>query len=109
MNELFPLVLAFRIAVGGPPTQMTPDRWFAEDKLKHFFMSFAATNLAFGAARTTGLEGGPALLVAGAASAAAGLGKELHDRRNGRPFSRKDLVWDALGIGTGLLLAADAR
>ncbi len=96
--------------VAGKADMTAPeDAWFAEDKLRHFFLSFAVTGMAFGTIRTTGLDGAPALLLAGAAAGAAGLWKEFYDRSIGRPFSRKDLVWDGLGIAAGLILASQAR
>ena len=96
--------------VAGKADMTAPeDAWFAADKLRHFFLSFAVTGMAFGTIRTTGLDGAPALLLAGAAAGAAGLWKEFYDRSIGRPFSRKDLVWDGLGIAAGLILASQAR
>ena len=85
------------------------DEWFAEDKLRHYFLSLAVTGMTYGVVRSTGLDGAPALALAGAGAAAAGLWKEFYDRSIGRPFSQKDLVWDGLGIVTGLILASQAR
>ncbi len=90
-------------------TAAIADAWFAEDKLRHFFMSFAATSFAYGAARTAGLGHGPAELAAGASAAAAGVWKEFHDRRRGGPFSYRDLAWDAVGIAAALILAVQTR
>jgi uncharacterized protein YfiM (DUF2279 family) len=97
--------VAARTATG----EANPDRWIAEDKLKHFFMSFALTGAMYGAVRSFGLEGAPGLALAGAGGAAAGVWKEWQDRRAGGPFSRKDLAWDALGIGAALALASQTR
>lgn len=82
------------------------DHWFAEDKLEHFFLSFAATSFVFSTARSTGLDRTPALATAATSAAVAGVGKEWYDRQVGRPFSYKDLGWDALGIVAGVLLLA---
>lgn len=138
MNELAPIILAFQLTFGGPaprealppqhpvahpPTaqatyvatawqrrrQTNPDRWFAEDKLRHFFMSYATTQIAYGAARLAGAERDPALIGAAGASAAAGVWKEWRDRRLGGPFSGRDLVWDALGTGAGVAVASRIR
>jgi len=87
----------------------TSDDWFAEDKLRHFFLSLAATGLGYGAARTLGLGHRPAAVVAGATAAGAGVWKELDDHRAGRRFSPKDLAWDGLGILAGILLASQTR
>lgn len=87
---------------------VAPDRWLAEDKLRHFFLSFAATGIGYGAARTA-LERDTARPAAVGAALASGLWKEWRDRRAGGPFSAKDLVWDALGVALGALLVSEIR
>lgn len=77
------------------------DRWIAEDKLKHFGMSFAITGFAFGAVQDK--------RVAVSASVAAGLLKEAYDKRHRRPFSGRDLFWDALGIAAGYAMIRQVR
>lgn len=95
----------------GPPAEryIPADPWFAEDKAKHFFMAFAATGFAYGAARSVGLGSDAALVTAGTGTMAAGVGKELHDRRAGGRFSTRDLVWNVVGIAAGLVVAANTR
>jgi putative lipoprotein len=85
------------------------DRWFGDDKLRHFFMSFAATAYAYAGARAVGFDAVESLPVAAGFAAAAGIGKEVHDRRRNWRFSAKDLVWDAAGIGAAVLLLLSAR
>lgn len=85
------------------------DAWFGDDKFRHFFMSFATTTFAFAGLRLLGAGNDVALPAAAVASAAAGIGKEIHDRALGRPFSLRDLVWDGAGTGTGVLLLRDVR
>lgn len=92
---------------GGPalaPTRRqqaaAQDAWFGEDKLRHFAMSFATATLTYASLRTAGAHDA-ALPGAIAVAAAAGLGKEVHDRRAGRIFSLRDLAWDALGVAAG--------
>jgi uncharacterized protein YfiM (DUF2279 family) len=97
--------VAVRIAGRVPPE----DPWFAEDKLRHFFISLAATNMSYGGARLASLERRPALITAGAVAGAAGLLKELRDRRRGGSFSLKDLAWDAAGIALGMAVVAQVR
>src|SRR5262245_42360901 len=85
-----------------PPTrdlvfaqQIAPrDEWFAEDKLKHMFTSLALVGYGHASARTAGVPSTPSVAIGVSLSAAAGLLKELHDRRRGRPFSARDLAWD---------------
>lgn len=87
--------------------EASADRWLAEDKARHFTLSFAAASMTYGAARAMGVEGGTALAVAGGTALVAGVWKELRDRRiEGETASWKDLVWDALGISAAIALAA---
>lgn len=106
MNGLAPLVLVFQLSFGGGLHPASHDRWFGEDKLRHFFMSLAVTNMSFAAARTVGVPDVPALIAAGAVSLGLGVGKELHDRNRGGTFSSRDLVWDGVGTGVGLFISA---
>lgn len=92
-------------AVPPPPPA---DRWLAEDKLQHFAMSFAATEMAYGGARLR-LEPGPARSAAVELALLLGLGKELADVRSGSPFSLKDLAWDAAGVALGYTFAQRIR
>ncbi|HKJ93347.1 MAG TPA: hypothetical protein VJ957_09265 [Longimicrobiales bacterium] len=85
------------------------DPWLGEDKARHLFMSFALTTMAFGAGRAGGLDVTIAMPVAAGITLGAGIGKEIHDRRSGRIFSTRDLVFDLLGIGLGLTLASYTR
>lgn len=101
--------VAIQEAMFQDTTEQALDAWFGEDKLRHFFLSFAATSLAYGAVRSTGAGHTASAIAAGAGAAAAGVWKEFHDRGRGRPFSRRDLVWDGLGILAGLVLAAQTR
>ena len=93
-----------------PPLRpVVDDRWFAEDKLKHAMMSIAVVNFAHAGARFVGLQDERAVAIAALSAVAAGIWKEAFDQRIGRPFSGRDLVWDALGIGLGLALVSNAR
>ncbi|MEX2284444.1 MAG: hypothetical protein WEE89_18285 [Gemmatimonadota bacterium] len=89
--------------------QRYPDEWFAQDKLQHAFMSMAVVGFAHAGARLVGIEKTGAVVVGVSSSAISGLWKEWHDRRIGRPFSYRDLVWDALGIAAGALVMDNVR
>lgn len=89
--------------------RIAEDAWIAEDKARHLFASLAITAVSFGLATALDVEWPDAGLAAGAVAGVAGLGKEVRDYRRGRPFSVKDLAWDAAGIGAGLVLASAAR
>jgi uncharacterized protein YfiM (DUF2279 family) len=92
-----------------PIRAVQQDRWLAEDKLKHAFSSVAAVNFVYAGARTAGLHDESAIVAAAVSAAAAGIWKEVHDRRRGRPFSSRDLVWDAAGLTLGVILVSNAR
>lgn len=93
-----------RMAVAAVPD----DRWIAEDKLRHFALSFAATQMGYGGTRFA-LEPEPAVLLAAAGALGLGIGKEVRDVRRGGPFSLKDLAWDAAGVALGVLLVRRVR
>lgn len=77
-----------------------PDRWLAEDKARHFAMSFAVTGMGYGAARLMA-EPAPARSAAAGLAVLLGIGKEVVDAHQREQFSLKDLVWDAVGVALG--------
>jgi putative lipoprotein len=85
------------------------DDWLGADKFRHFWMSYATTAVAFAAVRAAGQDSGTSLRVAVPVSAAAGLGKEIYDRRAGGIFSYRDLVADGLGIAGAYFLLREVR
>jgi len=86
------------------------DSWFGTDKVKHFFLSAFVQSLSYSVMQVTTRGSRSSLLLsASAASAAAGIGKELHDRRVKGQFSVRDLAWDAAGIGTASLMLTRTR
>jgi putative lipoprotein len=95
------LVLVFTL---GRAPEHSGDRWFGPDKLQHFFMSAFVQSAGYGVLRRAGVESGPAIAGASAATAVAGVGKELIDRRTKGDFSARDLVWDAAGAGSASVL-----
>ena len=102
------LMLAFTLGAG--PAGHTRDAWFGPDKLQHFFSSAFVQSMAYGGLRRAGAGQGSALAGASVASAIAGVGKELHDRRVKGEFSLRDLTWDAAGAGAAtVLLVRTAR
>jgi uncharacterized protein YfiM (DUF2279 family) len=100
-----PASVAVGDRVASPPGA---DAWFAEDKLRHFAMSFATTAFAYAGVRPA-LDPDAALIVAGTAALLAGIGKELHDARAGSTFSLKDMTWNAAGVALGLTLVHHSR
>lgn len=78
-------------------TAPTADRWLAEDKLRHFALSFATVQLGYGAGRVV-FDREASVPVAAGLSLLLGVGKEVHDARSGGPFSARDLAWDLAGV-----------
>lgn len=85
------------------PTPTVSDPWVAEDKLQHFALSFAATQTAYGGLSVIA-DHDAAFTGAAITGLALGLAKEIHDARIGRPFSFRDLAWDAAGVALAALL-----
>ena len=86
-------IVALIAVLHAPPL----DGWFGADKLKHFFLSALIQSATYSIARTAGLERSGGQIAGGVLVAGFGLGKELRDRRSAKPFSVRDLAWDAAG------------
>ncbi len=98
------------LSLGASPGARADDGWFSADKAKHFLSSAFVQSLAYGSLRGVGASHRSALAGATLATAAVGVGKELHDARTGGDPSARDLAWDAAGAGAvSLLLAHTAR
>lgn len=98
--------LVFAALLQGTPR----DSFFGVDKVKHFFMSALVQSLAYSVTQvTTRGDRSSLLLSASAATAAVGIGKEIHDRRGNGLFSIRDLVWDGAGAGAATLILIRAR
>jgi putative lipoprotein len=95
----FGIVLLFGSFRFGAPPERAPegDRWFGRDKAYHFAASAGIQALTHGLVRSGGADYRTASGVAGVATLAVGVGKEVHDRADGRYFSWKDLAADAAG------------
>ncbi len=90
------------------PAATPVDGWIAEDKLRHFALSFAGTDMVFAGA-SVGADRDTALYTAATTALALGLAKEVLDRRAGRHFCLKDLAWDAAGVALGVLVVHNIR
>ena len=86
------------------PKRMSPDRWFGPDKFRHAAMSYLITAGTAGAARTIA-DRDDSVLIGAAIGAAAGIAKEIYDRKS----STRDLVWDLAGIAAAVLIMRNAR
>ena len=86
----------------------TGDTWIGRDKVKHFLVSAFVHGVAYSATRSvTGRA--PAQVAGAAAVVTTGILKEMSDRRAGRPFSARDLVWNAAGGVASAALLNGAR
>jgi uncharacterized protein YfiM (DUF2279 family) len=98
-------VLACVVLLALPPIASL----FGADKVKHFFASAFVQSLGYSAARVTGINRANAQIVAGVSTAGVGLLKEMYDKRNGKPFSVGDLLWDAAGATAAASLLNGTR
>ena len=103
--------VAFLILVPAAARAQAPtDRLFAPDKVKHFVLSALVQSFAYSVTQvTTKAPRSSLMLSASLASAAAGIGKEMYDRRSYGHFSVRDLAWDAAGAGTASLMLSRTR
>lgn len=100
-------ILFLCMTLGRPLGQEPADRFFGEDKLKHFFTSFVVTSLAASGARAAGLDADMSLLVGVGTGATVGVLKEVSDlRREGATASLYDIVWDLGGVGAAAAVNA---
>ena len=80
------------------------DSWFGADKIKHFLMSAFIESVTFSGLQAAGAHRNASFAGAIGATAVFGIGKEIHDKRKGEPFSIPDLTWDAAGGGSAFLM-----
>lgn len=79
---------------------MPSGSWLGADKIKHFLMSAFVQSAAFSITRAAGGDRATSHVAGALTSATAGVWKEMHDRRVGKPFSVPDLLWDAAGAAS---------
>lgn len=88
----------------GPGRAEARDGWFGVDKVKHFLVSAFIQSVTYSTLQAAGAERRAALAGATGVTLGVGLAREWHDRRQGRPFSVRDLAWDGAGTGAASLL-----
>ena len=88
--------------------RLPPDRWFGEDKFKHFAFSYMITVGGYAGARFLAGHDESVWIGAGA-GLVAGIAKEIYDRQTNRSASMRDLLWDVAGVATGMIVAAHTR
>jgi uncharacterized protein YfiM (DUF2279 family) len=109
---IFAVAVAVAVAVGNPDSARVPqrpaDRWVAEDKLKHFALSYTVTAFAFAGALNV-FDTDASRTTAVVAGITAGVLKELYDRAHAKPFSGRDLIWDVAGVALGYIVVRQVR
>jgi putative lipoprotein len=80
------------------------DSWFGADKVKHFLMSAFIESVTFSGLQAAGAHRNASFAGAIGATAVFGIGKEIHDKQRGEPFSLRDIAWDTAGGGSALLM-----
>ena len=88
----------------GAPAEPSRDAWFGPDKIRHFVTSAVVQGMGYGALRATNAGHRSSLIWSTTLTAAAGVGKELHDRRTTGLFSLRDIAWDAAGAGAATVV-----
>jgi len=101
--------LAVIVSLAATPAQQPRDPWLGSDKVKHFLVSAFVQSTAFSIARLSGANRTTAQIAGGACAATVGLWKELHDRSQKKPFSPRDLAWDAAGALAAAAILNGAR
>ncbi len=103
MNQLLGMCLAVNLVYA--QAAVVRDSWFGIDKIKHFFMSAFIESVTYSALQAAKANHRTAMAGAIGVTAAFGVGREIHDYKNPKNhFSVKDLSWDALGAGAGVVL-----
>ncbi len=93
-----------------PVHSLTPrDTFLGPDKVKHFFMSAFIESFGFAGMEAVGASRGASIGTATGVTAAAGIGREIHDKITKNLFSFGDLAWDAIGTGAALLLISHTQ
>ena len=82
------------------------DKWWGRDKAKHFLVSAFLAGACYKICHDEfHNKDEPSLCFSAGFTFSLGLAKEIHDETNPpKRFSYKDLVYDLLGIGVGLLI-----
>jgi len=86
-----------------------PDTFLGPDKPKHFLLSGFIEAVGFSALQFAGASRGASIAGATSLVVATGIGREIHDGRTKGLFSLGDLLWDALGAGSALLLISHTQ
>ena len=82
------------------------DKFFAEDKFKHFYFNLLLTNfLYFESKYEFKFKKEKSFYLSVSIPLTLSIGKEIIDKRSYGLFSVKDLLWDLFGIMCGIYIA----
>jgi len=101
--------IAFALSLAVSPAPQPKDSWLGSDKVKHFLVSAFVQSTAFSIARLAGANRTTAQIAGATSAATVGLWKEFHDRSQKKPFSPRDLAWDAAGALAAAAILNGAR
>jgi uncharacterized protein YfiM (DUF2279 family) len=110
LRRLLFAILLISVALAPPPLGAQAkhvhqrDSWLGADKIKHFLMSAFIESLTFSGLQAVGAHRNASFAGAIGATAVFGVGKEIHDKQRGEPFSIHDLAWDAAGGGAAFVM-----
>lgn len=91
--------------LAAPASARADDPWFGRDKALHFSASGALAGGGYALASTWSDETSGRLWTGAAIALSAGAAKELYDLTGRGHPSWRDMAWNAVGTGTGLLVA----
>ncbi len=98
-------LLVVHLVAPAPVRAQSMDDWFGADKALHFSVSALLAGAGY-AATAPFTERTPVRVGVGAGFALSlGIAKELYDASGAGDPSWRDLTWDALGTGVGVLTA----
>lgn len=100
-----PLLAAGLLLLAAPAHAEEKDPWLGRDKALHFGASAVLAGGGYGVGAMIFDARRDRALLGGAVALSAGVGKELYDLTGAGNASYRDLTWDVVGTGVGLLLA----
>ena len=92
-------------AAGTAEAQVEEDPWLGPDKALHFSVSAALAAGGYGVGAIFWEDYTPRLLLGAGFALSLGIAKEVYDAAGNGTASWRDMAWNFIGIGAGLLVA----
>ena len=99
------LLLAAALGAAVPARAQSVDDWLGADKALHFTVSAALAGTGYGGAALLTERTSVRLAVGAGFALSLGIAKEVYDATGAGDPSWRDLAWDVLGTGVGVLSA----